>query len=272
MKSEQEKRMEVGRRAGWELLTGRGLGRVAVCMLGLVMIGVTSGELAANERRFAFTYDTRTMAKGAWEYEQWLTWKHSSGKDRLDIRHEIEYGVTDRFQLAVYVADWRWEKRDGVKSRTTYQTSGVEAIYNLTDPIEDLLGSALYGEVKLGPEKFVLEGKLLLEKDIGPWVVGYNFVVEAEWEHEHYRDRKGVVKNTLGISYQISPRFLVGVEALHEFEYDDWDVRSSDAVYVGPNLSFRRRSWWVTVAALVQATDVDGEPDAQVRMLVGVDF
>lgn len=215
------------------------------------------------------------MPKGAWEFEHWMTWKSYDDKDRFDFRHELEYGVTDRFQLALYLIDWRYEDFEDGGSETTYQNTAIEAIYNLTDPVTSLLGSALYGEVKLGDKKFAMEGKVLLQKDWGPLSAVYNFTLEAEWEGDgldSLNEKKGEIKNSAGLSYQITPSFLVGVEALHEFEIDDWDERGDDAVYVGPNISFRKGSFFATAAWLGQATSVGGEADHQLRVLVGINF
>jgi hypothetical protein len=63
----------------------------------------------ASSRRFAYSYETTTMSKEVMESENWVTWKTDKDSDpdfeRFDIRHEFEYGVTDRLQLAFYFAD-----------------------------------------------------------------------------------------------------------------------------------------------------------------------
>ena len=78
---------------------------------GVALLCTTSGE--AGSRRFAYSYETTTMAKGAMELESWLTWKTNQasepGLETFDMRHEFEYGVTDRLQLAFYFADWGYE-------------------------------------------------------------------------------------------------------------------------------------------------------------------
>ena len=61
----------------------------------------------------------------------------------------------------------------------------------------------------------------------------------------------------------------MGVEVFHEFEIDDWSDRGSDAFYIGPNISYRKGPIWATVAAVWQATSVDGEADSQLRGLIG---
>ena len=224
----------------------------------------------ASERRFAFTYEATTQPKGAFEFENWVTWKAGNSDSVFDFRHEIEYGVTDRFQLALYLADWRVEN-----GRAIYRDSALEMIYNLTNPTTDWLGSALYGEIQLGDRKFELEGKLILQKNVGRWVFAYNATLEAEWEGDsswHFDERKGVIEQTAGASYQFSPRFLLGAEILHEVEFEDWSDTGDPLVYAGPNASWRTGYFWVTATSLVQLTGLSSEPDFQTRMIVGFDF
>ncbi len=226
----------------------------------------------AVDRRFTYSYETTLIPQGTWEFEQWATWKHYSNRDRFEFRHELEYGLAENLQLGLYLSDWRLTNPDQGETEVEWRTAGVELIYQMSDPNTDPIGSALYGEVLLGPEKFALEGKLLLQKNIGPFALIYNFVLEAEWEGKDYEETVGVIENTAGISYQVAPSFLVGVEALHELEIAEWEDAGDNVIYVGPNLSFRKGSFFTTITGLFQVTGVDGEPEQQVRMLAGFHF
>ena len=78
-------------------------------------------------------------------------------------------------QAAIYVADWGYREDPGANEHGFfYQTSALEAIYNLTNPTTDLLGSALYGEVRGGPEEFEPGSKIILQKNLGRFVIAYN--------------------------------------------------------------------------------------------------
>ena len=239
-----------------------------------ILLALASPALS-HERRFAFTYETTVAEPGTIEYEQWVTWKAHKGSNRdfqrFEFREELEFGVTDRLQLGLYLADWRLTNGtddDGAE----FRTSGIEAIYQLTDPTKAPFGSALYGEALLGPEKFALEGKLLLQKNLGPLVIAYNAVLEAEWEGSGYDERVGVWENTLGLSYQISPQLLVGIEATHEVEFEDWSEAGDHVFYVGPNMSFRKGNFYATLAPLFQVSGLDDEPDFMTRLIVGFTF
>lgn len=246
-----------------------------VIAAGLLVASLTPTSASATERRFSYNYETTTAPAGSWEYEQWMTWKHYSDKDTFDFRHEIEFGITDKLQLGVYLADWSYENVDGGDSGADYKSSAIELIYQLTDPNKSAFGSALYGEFAVGDQEISLEGKFLLQKNFGPLVLVYNAVLEAEWEGEslgNLDEAVGVWENTFGASYQITPSFFVGVEAVHEIEFAEWSDAGDHIVSVGPNVSFRKGNFFTTIAGLFQVTDVEGEPESQLRVLAGFNF
>ena len=85
---------------------------------------------------FTFLYEANTSAPGSLELENWVTWQRAAGPEQFDqvnFRHELEYGVTDRFQMSIYLADWFYEN-DWGQSSFAYSDSALELIYNLTNP------------------------------------------------------------------------------------------------------------------------------------------
>jgi hypothetical protein len=253
----------------------------AVRMLLAGVVVCLVAQPADAGRRSAYSYESQTEARGEVEFEQWATWKtgkdSDSDFDQLDFRHEIEWGVTDRFQLAIYY-DWRY--RDGLSVEddgAEFRDVALEAIYNLRDRDANPYGLAIYGETKIGDELFALEGKIIVDKKIGDSLVIYNASIEAEWEGEDYEEDKGVFEQTFAISHEVAHEVFVGIEVLHEVEFDDWSMTGHNVLYVGPNLSFEAESggggeWWVTISPLFQVTDVSDEVDFQVRIIFGIEF
>ena len=241
-------------------------------------------QASAGQRRFTYSYETITSPQGSVELENWVTFKRSPLHDRSadvwEFRHEIEYGVTSRFQLAVYVADWdfapRGDAAEGAKPHRSarYRHSGVELIYNLSNPNTDWIGSALYFEAVAGDRLLETEGKALLQKNFGPVAVVYNAILEAEWEGAHLDEQNGEFSQTLGVSYQIHPSVSLGGELVHEIEIPDWSRSKAKraAVFLGPNVSFHAKNFYATLTALWRATDNHDEPDMQARLIVGIDF
>jgi hypothetical protein len=245
---------------------------LASCLGSILAIAATA---EAGSRRFTYSYETTTMAQGAMELESWVTWKTNQSSDpdfeRFDIRHEFEYGVTDRLQLAFYFADWRYEENADEAGEAKFRDVAIEAIYNLTDPNTTPFGSALYGEIKGSDDFIELEAKLLLQKNIGQWIFVYNIGGEIEWENEYTEDKAELMQSA-GVSYQINPSWSVGAEVLHEIEVPDVDEIGDSAVYLGPNIGWRNERFSVAMTGLWQLTSLSGEPDFQLRTIFAVDF
>ncbi|MEO8354010.1 MAG: hypothetical protein ABI680_19960, partial [Chthoniobacteraceae bacterium] len=132
-----------------------------------------------------------------------------------------------------------------------------------------------YAEVLAGEDSFEAEGKLLLQKNFGPLRIAYNLILEAEWEGKkfgNFDERNGEFAQTLGISYDLNRNFSVGAEVLHEIPLPDWSEAADSNVFIGPNASVRFGRVFVTATALFQVTNVEAEPDAQVRLITGFDF
>jgi hypothetical protein len=238
--------------------------RTALSTLALV------SSASATERRFAFTYETTTAPKGSFEVETTTLWESGKGFDTFLFRPEIEFGITDRFQLAFYLGDIEHAREAGANS-TIWAGSGIEAIYQLTDPNKSALGSALYFETILNDNDLELEGKILLQKNFGRVILAWNGVVEAHWE-DGYETRVGVLEQTLGLSYQLNPGFSVGLEAKQEVAFDDWSDSQGNAVFVGPNISYRKGSFFGAATCLFRVSDVPGEPHSELGVVMGLHF
>jgi hypothetical protein len=82
----------------------------------------------------------------------------------------------------------------------------------------------------------------------------------------------GVLEQTFGVSYQLDPSFSVGLEAKHEVAFDEWKHNEGNAVFAGPNISFRKGNFFAVFAALARVTDVPGEPHLEVSTILGYHF
>ncbi|MFN2542044.1 MAG: hypothetical protein ABR514_07735 [Chthoniobacterales bacterium] len=237
---------------------------------------LAAAHCGGGVRRFTYIYETTTSPPGGFDLETWVTWRaHNDPRfDEVDFRHELEFGITERLQLALYFADWDYH--DGTDSNSGgffYSDSALELIYNLTNPVIDPVGLSIYQEYKIGDRFFEWESKLIAQKNFGPLILVYNATLEAAWEGKDFAEREGEVTQAFGASYEISPSLSAGLELLHEIVFHDWRAadRATD-FFIGPNVSLRRGSAFVTVTALAQATDTTGEPDFQLRSIFGLGF
>ena len=261
----------------------------AMVLGGLVAVMVP-GMGSANERRFGYVYETPVLSPGARELEVWNTYR--SGKAysfrRLDQRIELEFGVAERLMTAFYL-NYEWKAVDANGSapgggRTTEQSASIsnEWKYKVLDRVADPLGLALYGEYTLGLYERELEFKVILDKQLGRFLLAGNLVGEQEWEDE-LEDGVLETENELkfevsgGVSYSMSAHFSLGLEVV------EWNVlkegRIEHAVlFAGPVLSYATEEWWATLSVLPQVTafkgatmdglDLEESERAQVRLLV----
>lgn len=250
-------------------------------------------EARADERKFTYSYEAKTLPKGTWELEQWATLQESKdvGKwSTLLLREEVEVGVTDRLNASIYLNS-TYQANHAVPGFNDEHDFGFESMstewkYKLGDPAADAVGSLLYGELKFSNDKYEIESKIVLSKEVGPFTFAYNFVWEAviaratdataspqwRWEHE--------ISNTFGASYSFSPSFAVGVEAYDISRFDrSLSGEHTHAYYAGPNVHYAAKTWWATLTFLRQVSfgagpeykDSDNTKYA-VRLIVGFNF
>jgi hypothetical protein len=249
--------------------------RILIFLVAMVLMPAVSSF--AGSRRFTYVYEVTTSPPGDIEIENWVTWKtrkpDDRGFDQVDFRHELEFGITDKFQMAVYLADWNYHQGGSAGEQGfTLSGSALELIYNFTNPVSDPIGLAAYQEFQAGYRRFESESKLLVQKNLGRFVVAYNATLEAEWEGQGLEEQGGEFQQSLGVSYEVSPHFLFGAEALHEVAFPDWSQAEKGKFFAGPNVSIRSGKYWGTITALAQITQAGDEPDFQLRTIFGFPF
>jgi hypothetical protein len=223
----------------------------------------------AGARHFTFIYEAPTAAPGSFEIENYATTQFTDGFTRANFRHELEIGITEHFQASIYLANWDYT-RSRENRGAHYDSSSLELIYNLTNPVADPIGISLYQEISGGRRTFESETKLIAQKNFGPLILAYNLTLEAEWEDKGLREHNGEIQQAFAASYEISPRVSVGAEMLHEILLPAWhSAESENNFFIGPNVSYRGNRWFATVTALAQTTRTEGEPHYQVRLIFG---
>jgi len=226
----------------------------------------------ADDSPFASIYTTELLPEGGREAEQWVTWSTSKPDERFDVvrgRTEVEYGVTSRFQLALY-ANYQWTgirpsgpgARDGITDTTRFTGFSAEAIYQVLNPFTDPLGLALYVEPEIGAGERAIEGKLLFQKNFleDRLILVANINFEWEWAHDVTTgdwEHESAVEFYLGASYRFAPGWYGGVELLNENGYEghllfDHANAETNAFYFGPALHFGSETWWATLAVYQQ--------------------
>jgi hypothetical protein len=235
--------------------------KLLIAVLACTVLGSIS---QADRRSYVWTYEYLTMPKGAAELEYYLTHKipdtgDYSEKNTWDHAAELEYGLTDHWDVAIYQT-WRQTNTDagddfdytGSKFRTRYRIGEKDQL-----PVDVLL----YGEYILGDGSGYsdkIEAKLILAKDIGNWNFSYNQIYEKEvangddFEHAY----------ATGVSYEFNPTWKVGLESSGNY--------TDDKYYLGPTVSWAAEKFWVNLGALGGLND--RADDLRMRLIVGIPF
>ena len=233
----------------------------------------------ADERKFTYSYESKTLPQGVLEAEQWVTLgtRRETGKFRnWRFREELEYGLLDSLTTALYL-NWEIETATGRETESEFESVSSEWKYKLLDAAADPIGLLLYAEAAAGPEEQELELKLVLDKQLGDFRFAYNFVLEFEREEEG--ERESALLHTFGASYQANPNFAVGAEAYVRQSYEGtFEEESRLVFFAGPNVHVASGSGWATLTLLRQVDiqseglDLDGHEKYEFRIIVGVNF
>ncbi len=234
----------------------------------------------ASEGLFGYIYTAETTPAQNWEYEQKQTFR--SGKARgnyssLDLRNEIEYGITDRLQSALYLNSSynnranQYNTEDVSKDlsdRSEFNVNGVsvELLYRVLSPYKDGFGLAFYVEPELslrdrmsGDDKIerALEGRLILQKNFlnDELITAANLMLEPEWEKEDGEYAKELwVEFTLGASYRLQSNWSVGLELRNHMEFPEMNMKNQEhsAYFAGPNVHYGSENYWLNLTVLPQ--------------------
>ncbi len=226
----------------------------------VMFIGAVRPSIA-DQRNYVWTYQYKTMLKGASELELYQTTKLRE-TDNWEYRVELEHGLTERWDFSVYQifsqdegGSFKW---NAVKLRTRYRI-GEQGQYFM-DPLLYLEYSKKIDLDK--PQK--LEGKLILAKTIGRFNLAVNPVYEVFFSPGTKREA-GL---DVGMSWEFSRRFSLGLESTSRWEFENGATVASS--YLGPTISLSAGKVWYAVGTAWGITDESD--NARVRFLMGVLF
>ena len=136
----------------------------------------------------------------------------------------------------------------------------------LTDPVADLIGLGLYFECTLAPAETGFEGKIILDKQTGPFVNAVNIVGEYIIGKEFITnglnmqaENKGELNIELnyGLSYKIKDNLNIGLEVFNQNLVVDSKWENS-VLLLGPCLSYSMSGFWLNLTCMPQITDLKG--------------
>lgn len=222
-----------------------------------------------QDRMFNYVSQSLVLNKGQKELEIWTTLR--AGREdyyrRIDARAEFEIGLSKRLQTAFYLnfstsaSEMTNDSLFFLDKQNEFSFSN-EWKWKFSDPVANVIGSAIYGEITFSPSEFEIEAKIILDKKIGKVTQALNLVFEPEWEWEAEKDR--IERETeykfefnYGIGVSLGKGFALGAEIRNPNVYveDEW---SHSALYAGPTLSYFRSDFWLNLTFMPQVAGFRG--------------
>jgi hypothetical protein len=255
---------------------------------------LSSVPAAASDRHFSYTYETPVLPKGAAELEPWTTFRiqREDFYLRLDHRLEFEVGLHDRVQMAWYLNFTALSKVADGAFQNEFEWKGVsnEWKFKLTDRVADPLGVGAYFEWGVGPAEIEIEGKLLLDKQVGRFLFAANIVGELELELEGEVEGgevevevepEGKIQLNVGLAGLITDQVSLGVE-IREDNIFAHGAFEHATIHAGPSVSFTQGRFFAVVSVLPQVVafgpEVEGfrelhdHEQIEARVLLGFDL
>lgn len=230
----------------------------------LIGLALAAGSALANDRHFAYTYETAVLPPGGREIEMSTALRYGRVDHyaALDHRLEFEAGVAENLMTSFYL-NWKNETSEGAPgelgSKFTWQGVSNEWKWKLSDPVADPVGFALYSELSYSTEDFELEAKTLFDKKIGKLLLAGNLVGSLEFEDgaSETELEEIEVEEDLAANYTLTPHFSAGLELRNHNEIGketgkegmEWE---HSALFLGPNVSYSTEGWWLTFSVLPQ--------------------
>lgn len=248
---------------------------VMTCALALLLL-LAPASASADRRSFAFVYEPKTLDAGQLELEYYMTAAVSQDKVSGDLNWnwahqvELEYGVTERFDLAMY----QMFNADGWLG---YKLRGRYRPWNYGDlPFDLMLYLELIQNAKgdISFEERVVLGTVLFDRLI--------ISLDSMTEQETVTGDVGFKLNEgLGIAYEVAPWLILGFETQLRMDWKPKQVyTSSDSelefsgarLYVGPTFSFAAKKVWWDVNVSFRVAGKEDDTKYLFRVLWGIFF
>ena len=252
-----------------------------------------SGPARANPRALPFTYPHQTLPKGAFEVEQYVDMipvrvervEDNATKAvtsvRSQLQTEFEVGLADWLELGGYIVFW--QSASGSTPALRFQGVKERLRFRLAPEGAWPINVGLYIEAAQYHDELEFEQKLILSRRFGALNIATNLWVEQEWYFQT-RTWKFIYNPTLGVSYDLSPKFSLGLEYWARGRFN-WgksaDGQTEQEVgtrhYVGPTMMAQRGELFVSLGAYLRADHLAeklavGDPWGRVylRLLLGI--
>ena len=265
--------------------------------------------VSAHEEPFGYLRGAQSEPKGEWEINQWSTARIGKETGRylgMDFATELEYGITDRFQAALYLTGNYHLIKNATGSSETFDDrnrfglsgTSLEMKYQLTDPYKQWAGFALYFEPGYSTidaasgernQEIELELRLIGEKHFFDHrlIAVVNYILEPEFEHEpgHAWETNLAMEWSAGLSWKLNDHWRIGAETRLVTKFEDADLDDAEHLtfYAGPTLHYSHGNFFATLTVLPQlrgwpnksgvaGLHLDQSEKLQIRLKLGTEF
>jgi hypothetical protein len=263
--------------------------------------------VARGESLFGILKGAETLPKDALEVIQHVTKRYDKGQgtyEAVDMKTELEYGITDRATGAVYLLG-QSIRTEGLKingylpkdEAYGLRASGVEASikYNFLSPAKDDFGLSSYFatsyswldphsgqdkkkltfELELLMQKYFLDGELTWAGNVGMESTmaqrGALADLPADFEWSTNPEMEIGFRAGTGLSYRFAPNWFAGGEIVYETEFETDVGQERRSVQAGPTLHYGSKDWWLSVSYLPQISGggemYDNQADGNLHLI-----
>ncbi|HEY5949487.1 MAG TPA: hypothetical protein VIV40_28530, partial [Kofleriaceae bacterium] len=190
-----------------------------------------STTASADRRLFTSTYEYKTVPEGHTALEFWNTqtrptWSPDDPGAGTGLEQilEIEHGLTDHWDAALYSVFTQFASEDPMVASTPYSFHELklETRYRFADRGELPVDILAYGELakEFGESVYEIEAKGIFARDFDDLTAAVNVIAEIE-------TGKDVPETELelgwaaGVSYELHPKLSLGLETFGTVELEE---------------------------------------------------
>ncbi|MGB9152911.1 MAG: hypothetical protein WCD70_07470 [Alphaproteobacteria bacterium] len=253
---------------------------------------ILPSNVRAEESQFDYVYTTDMLPEGQKEIIQWATDSSGQAKGNFDLlqgRTGFEYGVSDRFQAAVY-ANYAYATAtgngptgatdvpsaiagatagsDGTLNAAHYVGTTLEGLYRILSPFTDGVGVSVLAEPTIGNNIDEFDTRLILQKDFMDDQVVFAGNIEYIGEKIEptgaagFEPHAAVVLSGAG-SYRFIEDWSGGLELVNQRDFGRLGLSHDlDSVFfLGPSVHYGNEAYFVTLGILDQLPIADNYAD-----------
>lgn len=265
---------------------------------------ITAATSFAQDRVFAYTYQTNVLNKGDFDIE--FQNELRIGKagafspyvfgQHLNQRLEFEVGFGKNVQTSFYINSELFKFADTSSTDLNQELEisfSNEWKWKLSDPVANRIGFALYEELEFGGNNVESETKLIFDKRWQKDLIAFNIVGTYEIEMEISREDNitktewesaSPVEFDLGYLHFFSPGIGLGIEVRNNNDISMEDGWINSVLFGGPAFHASVGKFFANITALPQIVNLrktDAAPGnrdysnyekLEVRALIGYSF